>query len=66
MSQSPAIRRVQCNNYTVGLIWLVLAEPENKGWDFPKAPEGFSSIHPCARAGACESLAGWLDFKPRF
>lgn len=50
----------------VGLIWLVLAELEDKGWDFPKAPEGFGSIHPCAEAGACESLGGWLDFRPWF
>lgn len=36
MSESLASRRVQCNNYMVGLIWLVLAEPETKDGIFLK------------------------------
>lgn len=47
-------KAVQCNSCTGTLIWLLLAEPKDKGWYFPKAPEGLSSIHPCAGAGACE------------
>lgn len=53
-----------CNSCTGGLTWLLLAEPKDKGWDFPTAPEGLSSIHPCVGAGARELFVGWLDFKP--